>query len=290
MLFCFLQGHTQTNQSPFLDSFARYEKIMKDLGDSIIDGNNEWVRLDALTDFIPIFKHVLKFPGSYNYPFDSLGFMHKLIAPDNTFKVYSWVLRFDNRTYRYYGAIQFNDPDKLKLIPLFDKSNTIPYDMEEDSILSNETWFGCLYYEIGMTKKGKKNYYVLLGWDGNTSVGSKKIIEILTFDDERKPVFGAPIIKVDKTTVLNRKVFQYNASAVFTLKFVPGTNKIAFDNLVPPDEKNKGKLWSYIPDGSYDYYEMKKGKLIYRKDLFNPKSKPSDKANQKGEKKNQIMK
>jgi hypothetical protein len=289
MLFCFLQVFPQSNQNPYLDSFVKYEKIMKNLGDSIIDGNNEWVRMDALTDFIPVFKHTLKFPGSYNYPFDSLGFMHKLIAPDNTFKIYSWVLKFDNRTFRYYGAIHYNNPEKLKVVPLFDKSNTIPYDMEEDTILNNETWLGCLYYEIGMTKKGKKNYYILLGWDGNNSVGNKKIIEILTFDAEGMPVFGAPIIKVDKR-IMSRKVFQYNATAVFALKFVSGTNKIAFDNLVAPDDKNKGKLWSYIPDGSYDYFEMKKGKLIFKKNLFDPKSKPSDNNNLKGDNKNQILK
>lgn len=278
-LIVFLQVFSQKEQNPYYDSIAKYEKIMIGLGDSLIDGSNEWVRMDALTDFIPIFKHSLKFSGSYNYPFDSLSFIHILHAPDNTFRIYSWVLKFDNRTYRYYGAIHFNDPDKLKLIPLFDKSSTIPYDMEEDTILNNETWFGCLYYEIGMTKKGKKTYYILLGWDGNNSIGNKKIIEILTFDNEGKPVFGAPIIKIDKTTILNRKVFQYNATAVFALKFLTGTNKIVFDNLVPPEEKNIGKLWSYIPDGSYNYFEIKKGKLVFKKDLFNPKSKPAEEIN-----------
>ena len=275
----FVQAFSQKEPNPYIDSLAKYEKIMKCLGDSIIDGSNEWVRMDALTDFIPVFKRTLKFPGSYNYPFDSLGFMHKLIAPDNTFRIYSWVLKFDNRSYRYYGAIHFNDPEKLKLIPLFDKSQSIPYDVEEDTILNNETWYGCLYYEIGMTKKGKKTYYILLGWDGNNTIGNKKIIEILSFDNEGKPVFGAGIIKVDKT-VLNRKVFQYNASAIFSLRFIPGTKAIVFDNLVPPDEKNQGKLWSYLPDGSYDYFEIGKGKLTFKKDLFKHVKLPQEGINQ----------
>ena len=119
MIFLFLKVYSQKEHGAYYDSLVRYEHIMKDLGDSIIDGTNEWVRLDALTDFIPIFKHALKFPGSYNYPFDSLSFMHKIVAPDNTFRIYSWVLKFDNRTFRYYGAIHFNDPEKLKLIPFF---------------------------------------------------------------------------------------------------------------------------------------------------------------------------
>jgi hypothetical protein len=280
ILIVFLQVYAQKGQNPYFDSISKYEKVMKALGDSIIDGSNEWVRLDALTDFIPIFKRTLKFPGSYNYPFDSLSFMDKLTAPDNSFRIYSWVLKFDNRTFRYYGAIHFNDPDKLKLIPLFDKSSTIPFYIEEDTILNNETWFGCLYYDIGMTKKGKKTYYILLGWDGNNSIGNKKIIEILTFDAEGKPVFGAPIIKVDKT-VLKRKVFQYNATAIFSLRFIPGTKAIAFDNLIPNDDKNKGKLWSYIPDGSIDYFEIGKGKLTYKKDLFKHVKIPQEGMNTK---------
>jgi hypothetical protein len=270
-----IPSFSQNTNVQYQDSFVKYEHILKILGDSIIDGRNEWERMDALTDFIPIFKRTLKFPGSYNYPFDSLTFMYKLVSPDNKFKIYSWVLKFDNRTYRFYGAIHFNDPEKLQLVPLFDKSNTIPYFSEEDTILNNETWFGCLYYEIGMTKKGKKTYYILLGWDGNNSIGNKKIIEILSFDNDKKPVFGAPIIKVDKK-VISRKVFQYNATAVFSLKFIPGTKVIAFDNLIPPEEKNKGKLWSYVPDGSYDYFEIGKGKLTFKKDLFKHVKLPDD--------------
>jgi hypothetical protein len=287
-IVCFWGAYSQNIQPSFFDSIAKYEKMMNHIGDSIIDGSNEWVRMDALTDFIPLFKRSLKFPGSYNYPFDSLRFMHKITAPDNSFKIYSWLLRFDNRTFRYYGAIQFNDVEKLKLVPLFDKSNTIPYDMEEDTILNNETWYGCLYYDIGITKKGKKKYYILLGWDGSNSIGNKKILEVMTFDKDSKPVFGAPIIKIDtfykkdKTVILNRKVFQYNANAIFSLKFIPGTNVIAFDNLVAPDEKNKGKLWSYIPDGSYDYIEIGKGKLSYKKDLFKHVKIPPESLNHKG--------
>jgi hypothetical protein len=288
ILLIFLLGifrpvFSQIDQNPVIDSFVKYEKIMKELGDSLIDGSNEWVRMDALTDFIPIFKHTLEFSGSYNYPFSSLGFMHILVAPDNTFRIYSWVLKFDNRTYRYYGAIHFNRLDSLKFVPLFDKSNTIPWDMEEDTILNNESWFGCLYYEIGMTKKGKNPYYILLGWDGHNNIGHKKIVEILTFDENNMPVFGAPIIKIEKSKVLNRKVFQYNSSAIFSLKYMPGTNKIVFDNLIPPNEKSTGKLWTYITDGNYDYFDVKKGKLVFKKDYFNPKNKPSDEINIKPE-------
>ena len=136
--------------NPYADSLVRYEKILKNLGDSIVDGTNVFVRLDAVTDFIPLFVKALKFPGSYNYPFDSLVFMKKLVPSDNAFRLYCWTLKFDDRTFRYYGAIQMNNPEKLKLIPLYDKSDSIAYESLEDTILTNEEWYGMQYYDIGL--------------------------------------------------------------------------------------------------------------------------------------------
>jgi len=87
-------------QPNYNDSLQKYEKRLKVLADSIVEGQNEWVRLDAVTDFIPLFKKSLKFPGSYSYPYDSLKFMYKVIAPDNTFKIYNWTLRFDDGSFQ----------------------------------------------------------------------------------------------------------------------------------------------------------------------------------------------
>lgn len=252
------------------DSLVKYEKILKSLGDSIRDGCNEFVRLDALTDFIPVFVKTLKFKGSYHYPFDSLNFMYRLNAPDKSFRLFNWVLKFDDGTYRYYGAVQLNSDDELKLIPLYDKSNKIEFDMLEDTVLTNESWYGVQYYEMFSTRYKRQNYYVLLGWDGNNSVSHKKIIEVMYFKDG-KVYFGAPFfrtVKDKKTITKYRKVIQYSANAVVTLKYHPEKKLIVFDHLVPPNPKSEGKLWLYIPDGDYDYYKIKKGKFIFGENVF----------------------
>jgi hypothetical protein len=46
----------------------------------------------------------------------------------------------------------------------------IPYDIVEDTILSNESWFGAQYYDIGMFKKGKRNF--MFCWDGMETITS----------------------------------------------------------------------------------------------------------------------
>jgi hypothetical protein len=278
LFFLFLRSNAQQEPyTQFYDSLQKYEHLMKCLGDSILDGTNEFVRMDALTDFIPMFVKTLKIPGSYNYPFDSLHFLYKLVAPDNAFRLYSWTLKFDNRTFRYYGAIHFNNPEKLNLIPLYDKSDSVEFQNLEDTVLTNEEWYGMQYYDIGMFVSKRKKYYFLLGWDGGTSAGYYKFIELLSFENG-KPVFGAPLIKEGKQ-VKSRKVFQYNKTAFFTLKYIPEKKVIAFDNLVSPNENSTGKLWLYIPDGSYDYFQVKGGKLVFKKGLFEHVKMPDDGLN-----------
>ena len=248
----------------YYDSLRKYELRLQEYGGEVIDGRNMIGRLDAVTDFIPLFVRVLKYPGSYLYPFDSLTFLTKLIPPDNSFRLFNWTFKFSDGSYRYYGAIQLNNTEELKLIPLYDRSANLKEDIE-DTILTNESWFGAQYYDIAQTNYKKKKYYILLGWNGNDQVSHKKVIEILTFEDE-KPVFGAAIFKIGKRSLNNkyRKIFEYNSNAIVALKYEPEKNCIVFDHLVPPDAKSEGKTYTYIPDGSYNFYKIKKGRLIFQ--------------------------
>jgi hypothetical protein len=53
-----------------------------------------------------------------------------------------------------------------------------------------------------------------------------------------------------------------------TLRYIGKKDLIAFENLIPPDEKSIGMYQSYLPDGSYDYFVYKKGKWKKREMLF----------------------
>jgi hypothetical protein len=249
------------------DSLQHYEKRLKMLGDSMVDGSHEFVRMDAVTDFIPLFVKTLGFAGSYNYPFDSLFFMKILQAPDKSFRLYNWALKFDNHSYRYYGALQLQGDD-LQLIPVYDYSEKIAAVKDLEYMeLENDRWFGALYYDIGMMKNKNAKYYILLGWDGDDLLSDKKLIEILWFDDEGCLKFGAPVIEEGRD-MKYRKIFQYNPDAIMVLRFEKELELISFDHLVPPDAKSRGKFWTYIPDGTYDFFEIKKGKLIFGENLF----------------------
>jgi hypothetical protein len=148
------------------------------------------------------------------------------------------------------------------MFPLNDYSPSITN--PEDSITDNRRWFGAEYYKI-IPVNAVKTYYVLLGWKGNTVKSTKKVIEVLSFKDD-KPVLGLPVFDENGK---NRKriVFEYTRQASMLLRYVPEQKLIVFDHLAPPDPKLKNQKDTYGPDLSYDGYKLENGKWIFRENL-----------------------
>ncbi|MCD8528411.1 MAG: hypothetical protein LRY27_00140 [Chitinophagales bacterium] len=169
-------------------------------------------KVEAIHNFIPRFVAILKEKNSFAYPFDSLTNIMKVTAPDQTFKIYTWQLKEPLGTHKYYGAIQLNT-NPLKLIPLFDYSDTMIVHPQE--ILQSNNWYGCVYYNILQNNVNSKNYYTLFGYDDADFVSDRKILEILSFDDNSNPVFGAPLIHIldtaqAKDLTLNRMFLEFD--------------------------------------------------------------------------------
>ncbi|MEX0967076.1 MAG: hypothetical protein WD077_07550 [Bacteroidia bacterium] len=253
---------------PQTDSLMKYEMMLKEIGDSMLGGQSEDVRANAVMKYIPLLVKTLKFRGSFDYPFDSLKFMKKLKPEDQSFRIYNWNLQFDDQTFRYYGAIQLDYKNRLMLFPLFDRSDNIPDSLAEDTILTHENWYGAQYYALIEEKHKRQKFYTLLGWDGSTHISNKKIIDVLTFNEQGLPVFGAPMFEWGEDTVKTRVIFEFSNQAVMALDYLPRHNIITYDHLSPPDEKSKGKKFTYVPDGSYDYFIYKRGKWIRKELLF----------------------
>jgi hypothetical protein len=267
------QDDTSKTIAPYQDSLRVHELTLRDLGDSMVDGVTQTRRFKSAKLFIPALVKTLKFPGSYYYPFDSLGFMKKLEPDDHNFRILNWALKCNDGTYRYFGAIQYKSDDKLKLTAL--RCDTGSYDDGEmDTVVSGaDRWPGALYYKIITTKIKGQTYYTLLGWDGFTYASDKKMVDVLSFDQNGKPIFGAPIFDVNGKTK-DRVIFYYSGNTTMLLNYVSEHNLITFDHLVPPNPANTGVLYTYVPDGSYDYLELKNGKWTLKENLFKNFKKP----------------
>jgi hypothetical protein len=239
-----------------------YEDSLNHLGKKFINDENELERKNANYAFIKTLVSALKIPGSFHYPFDSVKSINITNAPDNRFRIFSWPVLSDDGSYRFYGAIQINTGGSLQLFPLNDRSPEI--NNPEDSVTTNLKWFGAEYYKI-IPVYSPKFYYVLLGWKGNTDKSTKKVIEILTFKDD-KPVFGLPVFDGNGKT-RKRVVFEYTRQASMLLRYEPNQNMIVFDHLAPPDPKFKSQKDTYGPDLTFDAYKFKNGRWVYIENL-----------------------
>lgn len=239
-----------------------YEDSLKVLGKIIVNDSIEMDRQTANYQFIKTLVNALKVPNSYLYPFDSVKMAAILNSPDNRFRIITWQITFNDGSYRFYGTIQMNTGGRLLMYPLNDYSPDIKH--PEDTICSTRTWYGAEYYRI-IPVYGTHPYYVLLGWKGNNAKSTKKVIDVLSFKDD-KPVLGLGIFDGNGKT-RDRVVFEYTRQASMLLRYISDQNLIVFDHLSPPDPKLKDHKETYGPDLSYDGYKLKNGRWVYVENL-----------------------
>jgi hypothetical protein len=211
--------------------------------------------------------------NSFYYAFDSVKGVSHIYAPDSTFRIFTWQLDFqDNYAYtRQRGAIQYKTPDgSLKLTPLKDYSEFA--DDPVDSARSRNTWIGAVYYNIIKNTHNGKNYYTLFGFDGNSYRTNKKWIDVLTFDSQNQPVFGAqPFFTFEKDSVKRKPQYrftiEYKKEAATTLNYNEDENMILVDHLI--SETNEPDLpWTFVPDGDYEGFKWVDGRWQHVDKVF----------------------
>lgn len=224
-------------------------------------------------EMLQTLETALNEPGSFeNYQFDSLRKdIGVLLSPDEHFRIIHWNIPKSDGTHDYYGFIQsyYKAPGKksqrvVQLYPLLDKSSEIRN--AENFVGDNKKWFGALYYKIILKKTKSKTYYTLLGWDGNDKFTQKKIIDVLTFDNQGIPHFGADIFNFPKKYP-KRVIFEYSATCTVSLKYNSKKDSIIFDHLAPTQPQLEGQFQYYCGDMSYDGLGFRKGKWNYGADV-----------------------
>lgn len=246
-----------SDDSKYQDQLRIYEDSLVSLGKQFINKDEDLERKNANYQFIKTLVSALKIPNSFLYPFDSLKSISILNSPDNRFRLLTWHIINDDGSYRFYGAVQMNTGGPLKLFPLEDYSPLLKN--PEDSVTNNTKWYGCQYYKI-IKVSADKSYYVMLGWKGNTVKSTKKVIEVLSFKDD-KPIFGMSVF--DNNRNKKRIIFEYTRQASMLLRYVPSEHLIVFDHLSAPDKKSKNLPETYGPDMTYDGFKLKNGRWEY---------------------------
>jgi hypothetical protein len=245
------------------------EDTLAILAYAVVNDSIEQERFAACKVLITSLVRALKAENSFKYSFSRLKSISILAPPDSSFRIFTWQLFVNDSTYRYYGTIQMNQ-GTLKLFPLIDRSfeMDIPPTYEQ---LTADNWYGALYYNIRQfdTKEGRK--YLLMGFDAFEFFQKRKVIDVLSFDSQGKPVFGAPIFVRDNPKPglkEQRLVFEYSAEASFKSNWDEQYKMVLFDHLIQfPSPFGRGM--TAVPDGSYDGLRFEKGRWKFIEKVFN---------------------
>jgi len=247
--------------------FAEYEDTLKVMAHTIMNAETEAEKRLANQAFITNLTEVLQYEKSFKFSFDSLPTIARILSPDNTFRIFNWLLKKDNGAYEYYAIVHYHNKKRKRyeIIPLVDNSANIRNAEQED--LDAKNWFGGLYYQIAYIKKLGRKYYTLLGWDGNDGYSTKKIIDVMYFSGKNKIKFGLPIFKKNKKESQKRVVIEYDAKTSVSVKYQQKEQRIVFNHLVPPKKDLEGLEEYYIPEGTFNSYQYKKGKWWLEQDI-----------------------
>jgi len=236
--------------SVYSDSLQHYFSLMAQERD---DDKKE----ELNKKIIEYFRKALAQDDSFNDDFSSLKYIGDIRAEDDKLRIITWNLPYYDGTHQYFGFIQYKKNRwKTLTYELTDRSEQIKN--PEDEILSHKNWYGALYYQIIVNNHRRDDYYTLLGSDLNDLHSKKKLVEILQFDQNDHPVFGAPVFK-NREEKLARVVFEYSAQATMGLSYDQDRAMIIYDHLSPFRPSLKGKYQFYGPDFSYDGLKFENG-------------------------------
>ncbi len=232
--------------------FADAEKKISNLASQIAEVRfNDTLLFRLNSQLVDEFKTILKKEGSFEYGFDSLVNVGKVVSSNGLLRVFTWNLVKADGTSQQFGFIQYllKAEKVVQLHQLTDKSDSI--DNPGSKILSVENWFGAIYYQIIEIDDPRGKGYTLIGWDGNDLYTNKKVIDVLYFDEKGTPEFGAPIFQVEKIKT-NRIIFEYSRMVSMLVRWDSDYKMIVMDHLAPNKSIYEGNYKYYGPDLSYD--------------------------------------
>ena len=191
----------------------------------------------------------------YQFSFSKVESMSILTPEDSSFRIFNWSIPKQDGSYGYECGIlkrnQYNELSFFYLEPPTNRSDSIKWDQ---TVLQDNQWSGGLFYQLITKKTELQTYYVLLSWDGNNRLTTKKTIEVLWFDAKGKIRFGAPLFKQNGTNKY-RIIFEYSSEQAMNLSYKKEKDWIEFNQLLPLRPDLEGIYEYYYPDIVKDAYK-----------------------------------
>tara|TARA_B100001250_G_scaffold386901_1_gene383825 strand:+ start:106 stop:891 length:786 start_codon:yes stop_codon:yes gene_type:complete len=228
--------------------FQKAEQAITVLAKTILNGETDSLRNEANDELTNYLLKIINTQKAYQYPFGQIEHVSVLQPKNKKFKLFTWFVPYVNGSFEYYGIIQTCNKRGKKCQTYQLKKNRNLEQKDVYTELNYDEWYGCLYYDIIPIKINKVQYYTLLGWDGSNITTTKKIIEILTIDKNKKPIFGANIFNSTK----QRFLIEYSSKHPISLQYDKELESIVFDHLEPIDGVSQNNFSIYATNLSYD--------------------------------------
>ena len=238
-----------------------FENDVNKIFNKILETENINKKLAINDSLIYLISSELTSKRSLKSVYDSIENIGVLTTNNHSLTIFNWHLQLAIGIYKYFGIVQRYNPelDSIFIYVLKDKSEEIT---DYENHIGNDTsWYGVLYYKIIKKEIYNKKYYTLLGFDYNSTISRKKIIEVMYFKNDTIK-FGYPLFK-SKVKVANHIIFEYSSKAVMTLKYDTKNDQIVFDHLSPSKPALIGHYEFYGPDFSYDAFKFINNSWVY---------------------------
>lgn len=208
---------------------------------------------------------ILTLPSNYSLSFDSIQSLSVLDAPDQTFRLFTWVVPQEPGSWRHFGCVLTHEK-KPRVIGLIDQSDK--YLDRNDTSFGSVAWYGQIYYAIvpKTQKYSGQTCYTLLGFDHHEPFSRRKMIDFLWFDDAGDVHFGAPLLETEEKDYY-RYWIEYSSEASASLRYDEVLQAIVFDYLAPRNPRNRGLYFDYVPDGTFDAFLFRKKAWEFRADV-----------------------
>jgi len=246
--------------------FSYYESEIQKIAPLLQNAKSDDEKLKANQDFIELWDLVLDDPKSMRYDFEKLTTFPIFTSKNKKLRIINWYIPLSNNTNKYFAIVQYyNSKKQYKVEYLKPLEGEVK--LANTLKLNNSQWIGALYYSLTHFKRDKKDYYLLLGWDGNDERSNKKIIDVLSIS--KSLTFGAPVFRYKKER-FHRYILEYKEDAAVSVRFNKNIQSIVFPHLTPINDDLTGLYDFYIPDGSIDAFELINGTFKYKENIENP--------------------
>ncbi len=214
----------KAQQSPKEISF-----ILEDLYKRILNAytDNERLRLNDSVILL-IDSHVAS-DTVMKHRFSNVRNLGQIDSPDGKLKIVNWniTLRDGSNKYFLYIIRYGGKKGKNRICKLTGESSSKP--ILTDFIYTRDTWYGAVYYAIQPFKSQKKNCYLLLGIDLGNTIKTRKIIDVLSFNENGEITFGRNCF-LKGSEMKSREVLEYSSESVVSLRMQSG-KAVVFDHL-----------------------------------------------------------